>query len=402
MKKTDKKPKLLIVTTTFPRWENDPGPAAFVFHHAKALSKYFDVTVLVPHFKGAALKENIDGIKIKRFKYAPEKYEVLTDGAGIQNNMKAGFLYKILALPLIASLFFSVGIELIRGGYKYINSHWLVPAGLLTALASTGMKTSHVITTHAADYDLLKRLPGGNVIIRYLANKAQAIVCVSKRLSRGISEVTGNMDGISIMPMGVDTKTFVFNENERKKYQDKLETGGFPLLLFVGKLSPKKGVDVLVSAVSKLNDEKISLAIAGDGELMPDLKKLVGDLGVEDRVTFLGAVPNSEIASLYSAADVVVVPSIVDEKGETEGMPVVILEALAAGRKVIATTCCSVPDNLIGKGVTEISPADPDLLASKIENVLAGGQEVDQSAVSVYDIHNVAKFYHELITGTKS
>jgi glycosyltransferase involved in cell wall biosynthesis len=286
--------------------------------------------------------------------------------------------------------------EFKRNRPDYINSHWLVPSGLLATLALLLQRPrpKHVITVHAADYDLLMKWPGGKTLIRFMAKRA-ALVLVSPRFSEGIKKLTRGKARLLVQPMGVDSKIFRFDEPARAAWRAKLGKADRPLVLFVGKLSAKKGVDVLLHAAHKLAQEGLAfrLVIAGAGELESELKWLAKELRLADRAVFLGAVPNREIAGLYSAADVVAVPSIRDPEGETEGMPVVILEALAAGRPVVATRLCSPPPELVGKGVIAVEPENFMALAQAIKDALAGKSRVDPVVVARYDLHEVAKKY---------
>lgn len=398
---TTGKPRLLIITTTFPRWKDDPGPAPFVFHHARALLEYFQVAVLAPHFPGAAREEDMDGVRVRRFRYAlPERLELLSDGAGIRNNMHKSIGARVSAPALVAAELKAIRGEL-RRGYEFINSHWLVPSGLLAALAAPAT-IPHVITAHAADYDLLSRLPGGRAMIRYMAKRARAVVCVSARLSAGVREIVGERARIVEEPMGVDTDLFRFDEEARREWREKAGAKDEPVILFAGKLTKKKGVDVLLRAAAELaqGGRNFRLVIAGDGSERQALARLMSELHLGERAVFLGAIPNRELARLYSAADVVVAPSVRDPRGETEGMPVVILEALAALRPVVASRLCSAPADLIGHGAVEVKEGDASELASAIMSALSGGKKVDAAAVASHDVRAVARKYQEIFTGT--
>jgi len=386
------RPRLLIPTTTFPRWRDDPGPAPFVYHHAKAMSEHFRVTVLAPHHKGAAIHEEMEGIEVRRFRYGPDSAELLADGAGIAGNMRKGPLHKIMAAPLVASELFA----LVSGrfpGYDYVNAHWMAPSGVLSAM--TAGERPLIITAHAADYDLLRRMPGGAPLVRYMAGRAKCMVCVSERLSKGLSEMGVPEEKIVLQPMGVPLSAFTFSEEEREKRRESLGVPpGGKLIAYAGKLSPKKGVSVLLEAFARLPEDHL-LVIAGDGDQRTLLENEAHDLGLSGRVTFLGAVPNRELPALYSAADVVAVPSVTDPHGETEGMPVVILEALACGAPVVATDVCSVPKKLLDTAVNVVPESDPEALSRGITSSLKKGR-TDTSIVEDYDVKKVAARYTRL------
>ncbi|MFO8056167.1 MAG: glycosyltransferase, partial [bacterium] len=326
--------------------------------------------------------------------YAPESIEHLADGAGIRGHLQKSVKNKLLACALVLAE--AAAILRHSRDKEYINSHWLVPSGLLVSLLAG--KKNHVITAHAADYDLLRKMPAGDRLIRLMAKPARAIVCAGSRLAEGIGKTAPHAKVLT-RPMGVDTSCFAFSEEKRKSWRETLEVGDEPVVLFVGKLSAKKGVDVLIRAMSLLHKKGVvpRLVIAGTGALEHELKSLAEREGVLDKTVFLGPVPNEEIAGLYSAADAMAVPSVEDPAGESEGMPVVILEALAAGRPVVASRLCSVPPELKSRGVLEVKDKDASELASCIEEALAGNVKVDLEAVKEFDVREVARLYRDLL-----
>jgi glycosyltransferase involved in cell wall biosynthesis len=389
-----RKPKLLIVTTTFPRWPDDPGPAPFVFLLARSLLPAFDVTVLAPHAPGAAREEEMEGVRVKRFRYGPDRLEPLTDGAGIRSHLRRGLLPKLAAPMLILAEVLALRRELAAGDYDGVNAHWLVPSGLLAALLC-GRKPL-AVTAHAADYDLLRALPGGKAFVRFIARRG-TIVAVSRRLQDGILAMAPSAR-VVLQPMGVDTARFGFSEEARRAERERLGLGDDAVILFAGKLSAKKGVAVLLAALATM-EPRPRLVIAGAGEERAALETRARELGIAERVTFLGAVANRELAGVYSAADAVAAPSVRDPAGETEGMPVVILEALAAGRPVVATTLCSAPAELVGRGVMEVEPGDASALAQALKAALAGAAPVDLAAVAAFDLARVAERYGRILRG---
>ncbi len=394
---TTGKPRLLIITTTFPRWPDDPGPAPFVFHHARALLEHFQVRVLAPHFPGAAQEEDMEGVSVRRFRYAvPERLELLSDGAGIRNNMHNSIAALAAVPALLASELAAIRSEL-RRGFDFVNSHWLVPSGLLAALSAPPF-VPHVITVHAADYDLLARMPGGRAMVRYMARRARAMVCVSGRLADGVRQMAAAAR-VVVQPMGVDTELFRFDPAARSGWRQKIGARDEPVILFAGKLSKKKGVDVLLRAAAEMAGEgkAFRLVIAGDGAERPALMRLASELRLGGRAVFLGAIPNRELAGLYSAADVVALPSVRDPRGETEGMPVVALEALSAGRPVVASRLCSVPADLIGHGATEVPEGDASGLRRALISSVEGNLRVDPAAISAHDLKAVAQRYRRLL-----
>jgi len=107
-------------------------------------------------------------------------------------------------------------------------------------------------------------------------------------------------------------------------------------VLAVGRLVPKKGFDVLIDAIAATGNG-ITLRIVGDGPERDALHARVAQNGVAGRVTLAGACTHTTLPAEYSKADVVVVPSVVDASGDRDGLPNVVLEAMASGRPVVGT-----------------------------------------------------------------
>jgi len=395
------KPRLLIVSTTFPRWENDPGPAPFVFDLAKNLQKYFEITVLAPHFPGSARHQVWTGLEIFRFQYLPERWEFLADGQGLQNHLRQRKSAWLALVPFLLGEFFAGYRILRRRRFDAVNSHWLIPSGLILASLCRWHRIHHIATVHAADYFLLSRIPVGKFLIRLIAKWSKALIPVNRKMADGIKTIYGQAN-LFVMPMGFEPEKFRRPDREgMEKLRKEIAPLAKQLLLFVGKLTEKKGVNNLIEAVKLLMPDfpEIQLLIAGEGSLRTGLEEQVKNLALAGRIKFLGAVPHQKISLLYHLADAVVVPSMPDRFGESEGMPVVALEGLASGKPVIGTIYCSAPEELKEAGFLEIAESNPNAIAEGVRKVLQGGLKVDFRTVDKYRWEEVAKFYAEVIKG---
>lgn len=395
------KPRLLIVSTTFPRWENDTGPAPFVFELALHLQRYFQVTVLAPHFKGSASHEVWKGLEVFRFKYLPEQWEFLSDGQGIQNHLRMRKSAYLALIPFCLAEFFSARKILRARRFDAVNSHWLIPSGLLLALLCRLFRINHFITVHAADYFLLTRIPLGKLIIRLLAKWSKALLPVNQMMADGIKSIWSNAR-IFVSPMGFDPQKFRKPEQEEiQRLRKEIAFEANQTLVFVGKLTEKKGVRNLIEAMKILEKDfpDLKLLIVGEGAERAELEKKVKAMGLEKNIKFLGAVPHQKVCLVYHLADAVVVPSMPDKSGESEGMPVVALEALASGRPVIGTVYCSVPAQLKQAGFVEIDESSPNVIAEAVRMVLKNGVCVETEKLDRYSWSEVARFYAEVIQG---
>jgi GT2 family glycosyltransferase/glycosyltransferase involved in cell wall biosynthesis len=147
-----------------------------------------------------------------------------------------------------------------------------------------------------------------------------------------------------------------------------------PSLFAIGRLVEKKGLDYLIQACSILRrrGRAIRCSLVGEGPERRRLEALVAELGLADAVRFLGALPNHEIWARVGPQDICVVPSVYCGGGERDGLPVVLLEALARGHAVVATMVAGIPE-VIADGIHGLLVAerDPDTLAAAIERLIA-------------------------------
>jgi glycosyltransferase involved in cell wall biosynthesis len=141
-------------------------------------------------------------------------------------------------------------------------------------------------------------------------------------------------------------------------------------LLAVGRLVEKKGFDVLIEAMSLL-DRPCRLRLVGTGPLEASLRTAIADRGLEDRVELLGRRTHRQLPELYAAADAVVVPSVVDSSGDRDGLPNVVLEAMASGRAVVASDVASIPSAVVdGSTGLLVPPRDPKMLAQALATLV--------------------------------
>lgn len=147
--------------------------------------------------------------------------------------------------------------------------------------------------------------------------------------------------------------------------------GGSPLtLLSVGRLVEKKGFDVLLAAMEML-DRPYRLRIVGTGPLQETLQAGVQARGLADRVELVGRATHETLPAEYAAADIVVVPSVVDSRGDRDGLPNVVLEAMASGRPVVGTDVGAI-STAVHDGVTGlvVAPCDPEQISHAVTQLI--------------------------------
>ena len=334
----ERKGRVLVLATTFPRWRGDSEPP-FVWELTHQLTlRGFQCTVLVPHAKGASQREEWDGVEIRRFRYAPDTYETVCYDGGALPNLRASWKAR-LALPSLLYVQRRTIRELLRNeAFDLVHSHWIIPQGYWAASACRSVGIPLLLTAHAGDVfglpPLLKRAAK-----RALGGGA-AVTANSRATAEAIREIEPSIEPL-IIPMGVDTARFAYTDNGEAKH-----LGGDPALLAVGRFAEKKGLHTLIKAMPKILEHlpRCRLHLVGFGPWEKRLRSLVKEKGLEHCVDIHGAVSHEKIATLFLGADIFVQPSLPDTSGDREGLGVTILEAMAASVPVVASRSGGILD----------------------------------------------------------
>lgn len=393
-----KKKRLLIVTSTFPRWENDEDPP-FVFELCNRLKKDYTIHVLAPHYPGAEIEANLDGIHVKRFRYFFKSFEKLAYHGGILAKLgKNPFLYILLPFFVVGECLALIQL-LRRHRFHLIHAHWLIPQALVAIIACslTGSKIPLLFTSHGGD---LFGLQGTlmNRIKRWVILKSDALTVVSRSMIKEVERIGADHKRVHVIPMGVDLK---------KKFVPAKSRRNNDSLLFVGRLVEKKGLDYLINAMPLIikRHPQVYLQVAGDGPERRKLQREVEKLGISGHIRFLGALKNEDLPILYQTSDVVVFPSVIADDGDREGLGLVLVEALGCECAIIATDLPAIQDIIIDrKNGFMVPQKNMQKLAEKIILLLNDqrlreslGREGRQHVLRNFDWTIIMKKYKKLI-----
>jgi glycosyltransferase involved in cell wall biosynthesis len=354
--------RVLVVTSTFPRWASDTEPS-FVFELCKYLqSNGMQIDVLAPHCYYASETEVLDGIRVYRYKYFLTRLQTLAYEGGIMAKIKNNPLnYLLVPLFLLGQLFAIIGC-LKSDKYDLIHCHWLIPQGLVCVIArivAGKPATALVCTSHGGDLFSLNNVIFQNMK-RFVASRVDQLYVVSNAMKTHAISLGMKAEKISVMPMGVDliNRFKEVDGNQRIKKR----------VVFVGRLVEKKGVEFLLDAFKKVHAEfsDASLLIIGDGPLRESLELKARNLNVHESVSFLGGKKSEELPYYYSSASIVAVPSVVASSGDQEGLGLVIIEAMGCGCAVVASDLPAIRDIIDEECGVLVAPGDSMQLADKL------------------------------------
>jgi glycosyltransferase involved in cell wall biosynthesis len=267
-----------------------------------------------------------------------------------------------LGLPFLLGAFWGHAGAVARG-CDVVHAHW-IPAGLL-ALTSWSRRVPVVVTVWGSDLALL-RLPGAGALARRVLRRAARVIAVSEAMARELVELGLAREKVTVVLTAIDPLRPPATPRAELRARLGLPADR-PLALFLGRLSPVKGPDVLIEAVRRLRERQPQalFVLAGDGQLRAPLEDAVRAHGLQDQVAFAGFVPRENVADHLAACDLLVLPS------RSEGLPHAVLEAMAFSLPVVASAVGGVPE-AVADGVTGtlVRPEDPQALADALEPLL--------------------------------
>lgn len=232
-------------------------------------------------------------------------------------------------------------------------------ADIVGGAAAARMRVPRISTVHGfTGGDWRNRLYEASQ--RRVLRGFDAVVAVSRPIASTLATSGVEMDRLHVFPNAFADDTDPWDRAAARAFlglaADRVHLG------WVGRLSAEKGCDIAIDALAKLNDPNIELSIIGDGAERAELERRAARAGVAQQIRWHGALPR--VAHLYGAFDAFVLSS------RTEGTPIVLFEAIAAGVPVIATAVGGVPDVVSREEALLVRPDSPDALAWGIHETL--------------------------------
>lgn len=387
--------KVLVIGSVYPRFHEDaevPWLRTSIAHLKKA---GLDIQVLAPAYKGLKSHE-IDGVKVNRFRYAPAKWEFLTHEEGAPSKMANKPWLQLLAIPYIISGFFKC-IKICRK-FKpdIIHAHWPFPHAYIALGAAKLFKIPLVLNFHGAELLLIRKKKWVKPLLKFAIGQAQAVFANSS-FTAGKIKALRNVD-VEWSPYGT---TLEFGNRNSEFGMEPHPINNKFKILFVGRHIERKGIRYLIEAAKYLPRDQFEIRIVGVGDLTEQLKEQAanviarnasdeaiqgGSAALPADIIFTGKLSPEALANEYKSANVFTLPAIVDSKGDTEGLGVVLIEAMELGLPIVASNVGGIPDVVIdGETGILVPEKDPEALANAykrlaaepelVKHLLAGAQK---------------------------
>ncbi len=353
------RPRLLSICKAF--WPHIGGVEEAARRLAVALTDDFDVTVLAVSDDRSAWDTIHDGVRV----------------------IKLPLLTRPLSTPIAVG--FPRVLRRLASTSDIIHVHSPWPPGEL-ALLTVAPKSPVVLTWH---FDIVRQRfiePLYKPIVTTLLRRCARVICSNPNIAATSPYLIACRQELTVIPYGVDTSAWEPPAGIAGAVERIRQRHGRPIVLFVGRMVYYKGIEVLLHAIARTD---AALAIVGKGPLEGNLKALAHSLGIDGRVAFLGALPNSELRLHYAACDVFVLPSV----ARSEAFGLVLLEAMSAGKPLVTTELGTGTSWINQHGHTGlvVPPRDAEALAQAISTILADralarryGEAARQRALDVF------------------
>lgn len=336
--------KICFVASTYPRHETD-GSARFIRSMAEALNELgHSVDVVIPYRADLHLAPG--PIRVFPFRYIwPDRLAIMGYAEAMQSDQHLRGLAYVLAPAFALAEARQLALLHRQSPYDIIHAHWVIPNGAIAALVASRIARPLIISLHGSDIFFARRHALLGALARWTFSRASAVVSCSPELRAGAIALGADPATLHLTPHGANPRLFNVAQSECMRLRAELGLQpDQPVILSLGRLVKKKGIEYLIQALPDIvrsAPDAICL-VAGNGSELGLLQQLAADLGVSRHVRFLGAIPWPETPALYAAADIFVVPSIHDARGNVDGLPTTILEAMAAGRPVVASQIAGI------------------------------------------------------------
>jgi len=354
--------RILHVVTAFPRFPGDVISPWLVELLKRLQGRGHEIEVFTSAYKGGGGSE-FAGIPVHRFRYFPARGEDLTHDEGAADRMGRSARHKILPAFYVAAGLWAIWRLCRARRYDIVHVHWPLPHALFGWVAQRACGARLVTTWYGIELRWVKsslRFLKG--FVRWALRISDQVVAISSATAREIASLAAVP--VRVIPYGIGFPE-IPPANE-------LSLAGRPFtILFVGGLLERKGVTHLVDAVRRLPQRlRVKLILVGEGPDLPDLEAQARKGGIEDRVEFRGQVSQDALHEAYASADVFVLPAVVDARGDTEGLGVVLLEAMNYRLPVIGSSLGGITDIIHDEETGLLVPQrDPQALAVALQRI---------------------------------
>jgi glycosyltransferase involved in cell wall biosynthesis len=386
---------VVMITTSYPRFPGDTvGTFMEPIAHGVA-ARGHEVHVVLPWHPKLRRPEREGRVHFHPFRYAPHpSMNIFGYAEALRADVNLRWKAFAAAPLALAAGWWTARRVAARVGATMMHGHWVIPGGAIGATATRGLPL--VISLHGSDVYVAERHAiAGRVAGHAFARAGWVTACSADLRSRAL-RLGADEQRSDVVPYGVDADRFRPDAAVRAEVRASLGIGETtPMVFAAGRFVRKKGFEYLIDAIARLAaressgaaassaspassasssrdaDSRVMLVMGGDGDLRDEFVARARDAGITERVRFVGLLSQDAVARHFAAADVIAAPSVRDDSGNVDGLPNVVLEALASATPLVATPAGGIASAVDHDRTGVLVPErDPDALAAAIASLL--------------------------------
>ena len=378
--------KICLLTHTYPRFPNDTT-APFVESTAETLQKQgVDVTVLTPDTPKFARTVADHTVNLQTYRYFfPRCLQLIGYSNTLVNDCKLKrYVYFLAPFMFLSGVFHLFRLHR-KHRFDVIHAQWLLPNGFIGAVLCKVYKLPLVITMQGSDMLVAKKNPFFKWMAKWTLKHTAMVTSVTPTFLPELAALGVPDSQRCLIPNGVDPK--MFHSTGRKKrdttgLRERLSIPESDAVVFaLGRIVLKKGFDILIQALCIVTQKypNVTFIIGGDGTDLQRLKALAEELGVSECVRFPHTIHRAAVPTYFHLCDIFTLPAVFDPKGNVDGCPNVILEAMACGKPVVSSGISGIPIVVQnGKTGLLVEEKNPDALVTAIVSLLKNPVKCDQ------------------------
>ena len=357
--------KVLYLVSAYARDPSDVITPWLVETIRRLRPRGVEVEVLAPAYRGLRT-QTVDGVRVHRFRYAPRPWETLTHDQTAPDRIRQRPLFMGLVPGYVASGSAAAARLARTGEFGAVHAFWPLPHGVIGLAAKRASGVPLVSTFFGVELTWMeKELPFLAPVLRRIVRGSDAVTAISTYTAERLRRQVPAADP-DIIPFGATVEPAAELPAPRADADAPFE------LLFVGRLVERKGVHLLLDALATMPaGRRVVLHVVGDGPDAPALRAQAERLGLGGRAVFHGFVTREQLQARMASCDCFVLPAVVDAKGDTEGLGVVLLEAMSYGKPTIASAAGGIVDIVRdGRNGFLVPPGDPAALVGAVARMM--------------------------------
>ena len=389
-----------MLTSSYPRWAGD-GAGSFIASLATALVELGHRIDVIAPWDQAIRPMDTGGVRVHRFRYAPSAgLHLLGHGRSLVADVRLKSVIPLLLPGYIMASSACARALYRRNPYDLIHGHWSVPGGYIAGQLARTLKLPLIVSLHGSDVYLTEHSRLYALAARSAFIRARFVTAPSQHLLERSRSAGLDLAKARVVPYGVDTARYSRGDGQALRLRLGLPSYA-PLIGAMGRLVYKKGFTHLIAALPAIRQQipGVQCVIAGEGDLMAELTAQAQALGLTGIVHLIGHLAWQETPDFYAMCDIVALPSVVDAYGNVDGLPNVLLEAMATGTAVVASRVAGMDDLIVDRSNGLLVPAgDVQALTQAAINLLkdaerrlALGYAAQRLMVDQYDWRAIAQ-----------